>query len=81
MTYDMRGVARSGQVECWNDKEYSAAVDAALGVPGPGALHTAVRQGLDFAHACQDETPPEPIARRTTGIEADETRDVIPVLR
>ncbi|MEV6732963.1 MULTISPECIES: hypothetical protein [unclassified Streptomyces] len=28
-----------------------------------------------------DETPPEPLARRTTGIEVDETRDVIPVLR
>ncbi|WP_374195498.1 hypothetical protein [Streptomyces sp. ISL-87] len=50
--YDMRGVARSGQVECWNDKEYSAAVDAARGVPGPGALQDAVRQGLDFATAC-----------------------------
>ncbi|MFF5808592.1 alpha/beta hydrolase [Streptomyces sp. NPDC012746] len=52
--YDMRGVARSGQVECWNDKEYSAAVDAARGVPGPGALHVAVRQGRDFAAACQE---------------------------
>ncbi|MFF5448737.1 alpha/beta hydrolase [Streptomyces sp. NPDC012888] len=50
--YDMRGVGRSGQVECWNDQEYSAAVDAARGVPGPGALRTAVRQGLDFATAC-----------------------------
>ncbi|QES52807.1 alpha/beta hydrolase [Streptomyces venezuelae] len=50
--YDMRGVARSGQVECWNDEEYSAAVGAARGVPGPGALHAAVRQGLEFATAC-----------------------------
>ncbi|WP_328619104.1 hypothetical protein [Streptomyces sp. NBC_00354] len=54
--YDMRGVARSGQVECWNDKEYSAAVDAARGVPGPGALQTAVRQGLDFATACRERS-------------------------
>ncbi|MFJ3835161.1 alpha/beta hydrolase [Streptomyces sp. NPDC090054] len=52
--YDMRGVARSGQVECWNDREYAAAVDAARGVPGPGALREAVRQGLDFATACQE---------------------------
>lgn len=51
--YDMRGVKRSGQVECWNDAEYSAAVDAARGVPGPGALQTAVRQGREFAAACQ----------------------------
>lgn len=54
--YDMRGVGRSGQVECWNDKEYSAAVDAARGVPGPGALQTAVRQGLDFATACRERS-------------------------
>lgn len=52
--YDMRGVGRSGQVECWNDKEYSAAVDAARGVPGPGALQTAIRQGGEFAAACQE---------------------------
>ncbi|MFJ1864891.1 alpha/beta hydrolase [Streptomyces sp. NPDC088097] len=51
--YDMRGVARSGQVECWNDTEYSAAVDAARGVPGPGALQVAVRQGREFAAACE----------------------------
>ncbi|MBT2449789.1 alpha/beta fold hydrolase [Streptomyces sp. ISL-43] len=54
--YDMRGVARSGQLECWNDKEYSAAVDAARGVPGPGALNGAIRQGLDFATACQQRS-------------------------
>ncbi|MFE9629446.1 alpha/beta hydrolase [Streptomyces sp. NPDC006463] len=54
--YDMRGVARSGQVECWNDKEYSAAVDAARGVPGPGALQGAIRQGLDFAAACRQRS-------------------------
>ncbi|MFF5703777.1 alpha/beta hydrolase [Streptomyces sp. NPDC012794] len=52
--YDMRGVGRSGQVECWNDKEYSAAVDAARGVPGPGAVRDAIRQGLDFATACRE---------------------------
>ncbi|WP_442807195.1 alpha/beta hydrolase [Streptomyces sp. NBC_01294] len=54
--YDMRGVARSGQVECWDDKEYSAAVDAARGVPGPGALHGAIRQGADFATACRQRS-------------------------
>ncbi|MFD5671897.1 alpha/beta hydrolase [Streptomyces sp. NPDC058728] len=54
--YDMRGVGRSGQVECWNDAEYTAAVDAARGVPAPGALHTAIRQGRDFATACRERS-------------------------
>lgn len=54
--YDMRGVGRSGQVECWNDAEYAAAVDAARGVPGPGALQGAIRQGLDFATACRQRS-------------------------
>ncbi|MEU8776960.1 alpha/beta hydrolase [Streptomyces sp. NPDC048606] len=52
--YDMRGVGRSGQVECWNDARYTAAVDAARGVPGPGALRTALAQGRDFADACRE---------------------------
>ncbi|WP_347878465.1 alpha/beta hydrolase [Streptomyces subrutilus] len=52
----MRGVKRSGQVECWNDQEYSAAVDGARGVPGPGALQEAVRQGLEFARACRQRS-------------------------
>ncbi|MFD7026909.1 alpha/beta hydrolase [Streptomyces sp. NPDC059917] len=50
--YDMRGVKRSGQIECWNDQEYAAAVDAARGVPGPGALQLAVRQGREVGAAC-----------------------------
>ncbi|MFJ8563413.1 alpha/beta hydrolase [Streptomyces sp. NPDC093514] len=54
--YDMRGVARSGQVECWNDQEYAAAVDTARGVPGPGALKEAVRQGADYARACRERS-------------------------
>ncbi|MFJ6052550.1 alpha/beta hydrolase [Streptomyces sp. NPDC092307] len=56
--YDMRGVARSGQVECWNDEEYMTAVDKARGAPGPGpgALKEAVRQGAEFAAACQERS-------------------------
>lgn len=54
--YDMRGVKRSGQVECWNDQEYAAAVDAAHGVPGPGALQLAVQQGRDFGNACKERS-------------------------
>ncbi|MFD7395677.1 alpha/beta hydrolase [Streptomyces virginiae] len=56
--YDMRGVARSGQVECWDDQEYAAAVDGARGAPrpGPGALREAVRQAVDFAAACQERS-------------------------
>ncbi|WP_030966435.1 alpha/beta hydrolase [Streptomyces sp. NRRL S-378] len=54
--YDMRGVARGARVECWDDEEYAAAVDAARGVPGPGALQRAVRQGADFAAACRQRS-------------------------
>ncbi|MEV7416599.1 alpha/beta hydrolase [Streptomyces sp. NPDC089919] len=54
--YDMRGVGRSGQVECWNDQEYSAAVDAARGMPGPGALREAVRQGAEFGRTCAERS-------------------------
>ncbi|MEV6682788.1 alpha/beta fold hydrolase [Streptomyces erythrochromogenes] len=54
--YDMRGVARGGRVECWDDKEYAAAVDTARGVPGPGAVHGAVRQGAGFAAACRQRS-------------------------
>ncbi|MFK0044232.1 alpha/beta hydrolase [Streptomyces sp. NPDC090741] len=41
---------------------------AALALPARGTV-------------CSDETPPEPLGRRTTGIEVDETRDAIPTLR
>ncbi|MFJ3975808.1 alpha/beta fold hydrolase [Streptomyces sp. NPDC090021] len=54
--YDMRGVARGARVECWDDEEYAAAVDAARGVPGPGALQRAVRQGAGFAAACRQRS-------------------------
>ncbi|MET9693830.1 alpha/beta hydrolase [Streptomyces sp. NPDC006514] len=54
--YDMRGVARSGQVECWDDAQYSAAVDSARGAPGPGSLKEALRQGAAFAAACRERS-------------------------
>lgn len=54
--YDMRGVARSGQVECWDDAQYAAAVDGARGAPGPGAFTEALRQGAAFAAACQERS-------------------------
>ncbi|MFF4980675.1 alpha/beta hydrolase [Streptomyces sp. NPDC001046] len=52
--YDVRGVARIAQVECWDDATYTAAIRAAKGVPGPGAYEEAVRQGAAFDQACQD---------------------------
>ncbi|MFI8106414.1 alpha/beta fold hydrolase [Streptomyces sp. NPDC086023] len=52
--FDMRGVARSAPVECWNDREYSSAVDSAKGVPGPGALVRALREARDFDAACRE---------------------------
>ncbi|MGW9068830.1 alpha/beta fold hydrolase [Streptomyces yangpuensis] len=54
--YDMRGVARGARVQCWDDEEYAAAVDAARGVPGQGAVPRAVRQGADFAAACRQRS-------------------------
>ncbi|WP_079025638.1 alpha/beta hydrolase [Streptomyces yangpuensis] len=54
--YDMRGVARGARVQCWDDEEYTAAVDAARGVPGRGAVRRAVRQGADFAAACRQRS-------------------------
>lgn len=51
--FDMRGVARSSPVECWDDREYSRAVDSAKGVPGSGALLRALREAHDFDAACQ----------------------------
>ncbi|WP_424215969.1 alpha/beta hydrolase (plasmid) [Streptomyces sp. BI20] len=54
--YDMRGVARSGQLECWDDREYAAAVDSARGAPGPATLGTALRQGRAFAAACAERS-------------------------
>ncbi|MFJ3633175.1 alpha/beta hydrolase [Streptomyces sp. NPDC090112] len=52
--FDMRGVARSGQVRCWDDRAYAAAVDAARGAPGAGAVREAVRLGAGFAAACRE---------------------------
>ncbi|WP_051705105.1 alpha/beta hydrolase [Streptomyces sp. NRRL S-455] len=53
--YDVRGVGRSSQVECWDDQTYTQAITAAKGVPGPDAYEPAVRQAAAFAQACQDK--------------------------
>lgn len=52
--YDVRGVGRSSQVQCWDDATYTQAVTAAKGVPGPDAYEPAVRQAAEFDKACQD---------------------------
>ncbi|CAL9523141.1 hypothetical protein SUDANB1_03866 [Streptomyces sp. enrichment culture] len=45
--YDVRGVGRSSQVQCWDDPTYTRAVTAAKGVPGPDAYGPAVRQAAE----------------------------------
>ncbi|GAA2942452.1 hypothetical protein GCM10011428_71420 [Streptomyces violaceus] len=52
--YDVRGVGRSSQVQCWDDPTYTRAITAAKGVPGPDAYEPAVRQAAEFDQACQD---------------------------
>ena len=52
--FDVRGVGSSGQLQCWDDAEYSRVVSAALGRPEPAtAFEQAVRQARDFDTACQ----------------------------
>ena len=52
--FDVRGVGASGQLQCWNDAEYSQAVSAALGRPVPATgFDQAVRQAEDFNAACR----------------------------
>ncbi|MGW2380710.1 alpha/beta hydrolase [Streptomyces sp. NPDC001658] len=51
--YDVRGVGRSSQVQCWDDPTYTQAVTNAKGVPGPDAYEPAVKQAADFDQACQ----------------------------
>ncbi|MFI1723473.1 alpha/beta hydrolase [Streptomyces sp. NPDC020489] len=54
--YDVRGVGRSRQVQCFDDPTYTAAVTAAKGAPGPGAYDAAVRQAAQFDQACVDNS-------------------------
>lgn len=49
---DLRGIESSSQLECWSDSEYTAAVQAAKGVPGAGAFEQALRQAKEFDQAC-----------------------------
>ncbi|MDI2125986.1 alpha/beta fold hydrolase [Yinghuangia seranimata] len=51
--FDMRGVARSGALRCWDDTRYARAVTEALGHPGDGAFDRAVGEAADFDAACQ----------------------------
>jgi pimeloyl-ACP methyl ester carboxylesterase len=51
--FDARGVGLSGQLQCWDDAEYSEAVASARGRPSPRvAFRQAVGQADDFDAAC-----------------------------
>ena len=53
--FDVRGVAMSGQLQCWDDAKYSRAVSRALGRPVPAtAFKQAVRQARSFNAACRE---------------------------
>ena len=55
--FDVRGVGLSGQLQCWDDAEYSQAVSNALGRPLSGAaFRRAVRQAKDFDAACMSNS-------------------------
>jgi pimeloyl-ACP methyl ester carboxylesterase len=52
--FDARGVGLSGQLQCWDDAEYSRAVSAALGRPAAAtAFDQAVTQATSFNSACR----------------------------
>ena len=51
--FDVRGVGLTGQLQCWDDAEYSRAVSTALGRPlRSAAFRRAVRQAKAFDAAC-----------------------------
>ena len=54
--FDARGVGLSGQLQCWDDAEYSRAVSAALGRPASAtAFDQAVTQATSFNSACRQK--------------------------
>jgi pimeloyl-ACP methyl ester carboxylesterase len=51
--FDVRGVGLSGQLQCWDDAEYSRAVSSAPGRPAPAtAFEQAAYQARSFNAAC-----------------------------
>jgi pimeloyl-ACP methyl ester carboxylesterase len=54
--YDVRGVARSSALECWDDQRYTKAVTDAKGAPGPDAFGPALREAAEFNQACTDKS-------------------------
>ena len=52
VSFDPRGIQTSSPVVCYTDSQYSAAVSAAKGVPGPGAFDNAVKVGADYDQNC-----------------------------
>ncbi|MEV0220062.1 alpha/beta hydrolase [Streptomyces sp. NPDC050704] len=54
--YDVRGVARSSALQCWDDQRYTQAVTQAKGVPAPGAFGPALTEAAAFNQACVDNS-------------------------
>lgn len=52
VSFDPRGIQTSSGVACYSDAQYTAAVNAAKGVPGPDAFANAVKAGADFDQNC-----------------------------
>lgn len=52
VSFDPRGIQTSSPVVCYTDAQYSAAVAAAKGVPGPDAFDNAVKTGADYDQNC-----------------------------
>jgi pimeloyl-ACP methyl ester carboxylesterase len=55
VSFDPRGIQTSSGVVCYSDAQYSAAVSAAKGVPGPDAFDNVVKLGADFDQNCVDK--------------------------
>jgi pimeloyl-ACP methyl ester carboxylesterase len=52
VSFDPRGIQTSSPVVCYTVAQYSAAVAAAKGVPGPDAFDNAVKTGADYDQNC-----------------------------
>ncbi|NUR28532.1 MAG: alpha/beta fold hydrolase, partial [Catenulispora sp.] len=52
VSFDPRGIQSSSGVVCYDDAQYSAAVAAAKGVPGPDAMDNAIKMGKDYDQNC-----------------------------
>src|SRR5262249_9340800 len=52
VSFDPRGIQSSSGVVCYSDAQYTAAVNATKGVPGPDAFDPAVKVAADYDQNC-----------------------------